>query len=115
MRLRAASAIRCWNFPARQSIREWLRFPRRMANGGLRRVDAVITSAEEGRRVFRACLKGLSAARFAFPPRKKSILIFQYALRGITAGSGDVQVDCLPNVLVSERLALRPRLLVEVR
>ena len=86
-----------------------------MLAGGLRRVDAVIASAEEGRRVFRACLKGLSAARFAFPPRKKSILIFQYTLRGITAGSGEVQVDCLPNVLVSERLALRPRLLVEVR
>jgi hypothetical protein len=84
--------------------------------GGVRRVDAVITSAAaENRRSFRACLKGLIPAKFAFPPRKKSILSWWCTLRGIAVGTGEVQVCCLPNVTVSESVPLRPRFLVEVR
>jgi hypothetical protein len=83
--------------------------------GGAVRFDAEISSAEAGgRQVMRACLKGLSAERRAFPPRKKSILSFWYTLRGVAPGAGQVHVSLLPNPQAVERLPMRPQLLVDV-
>jgi hypothetical protein len=83
--------------------------------GDIRRVHAVNSSeAIEGQRVLRACLKGLSAERIGFVPRKQSILTYWSALRGIAVGEGEVRVSFLPNASAAERLPLRPALLVEV-
>jgi hypothetical protein len=84
--------------------------------GDIRTVHAVLSSEEtDGRRVLRASLQGLSAERFAFAPRKQSILIYWSCLRGLCAGTGEMRVVCLPNPSAGERLLLRPALLVEVR
>lgn len=83
--------------------------------GDIRRVRADVSSKEvDGRRVLRACLKGLSAEQFAFPPRKQSILIYWSTLYGVATGTGELHISCLPNASTAERLVLRPVLLVEV-
>jgi hypothetical protein len=84
--------------------------------GNIRTVHALLSSGEtEGRRVLRACLQGLSAERFGWAPRKQSILAFLSSLRGLNIGTGQLRACCLPNASATERLFLRPALLVEVR
>lgn len=83
--------------------------------GNIKRVHASIATAEvEGQGVLRACLQGLSADRFAFAPRKQSILCCWANLRGVAMGAGELRVSCLPSALAQERLALRPLHLIEV-
>jgi hypothetical protein len=83
--------------------------------GGMVRFVAEITNEEaNGRRVFRARLKGLSAEQRSFPPRKKSILSFWYTLHGVKPGTGEIQVNFLPIPQASARLPIRPLFLVEV-
>jgi len=83
--------------------------------GDIRRVNAEVSTGEnDGRRVLRVHLKGLSANRFAFPPRKQSILIFWSTFRAIAVGSGELHVSFVPNPAATECLALRPQFLVEI-
>jgi hypothetical protein len=77
--------------------------------GDIRRVTAEVSAeGTDGARFLRARLKGLSADRFGFPPRKQSILIYWCTLRGFATGAGEVRVECLPNASAGDRLALRP-------
>lgn len=83
--------------------------------GDIRKVQGVLSSAElEGKRVLRACLQGLSAGHFGFPPRKKSILIFWTRLRAVAKGAGELHACCLPNGGSMQRLALQPVFQVEI-
>lgn len=79
------------------------------------RVNAEVCRVQaDGRHVLRACLKGLSPERFAFPLRKQSILIYWATLRATASGAGELRVSCLPNGSAAERLELRPLFLVEM-
>jgi hypothetical protein len=84
--------------------------------GDIRTIHAVVNSdGTENRRVLRTCLRGLSAERFAFPPRKSSILSFLCSLHGVVVGSGELQALCFPNGAAAESLSLRPMFLVDVQ
>lgn len=85
-----------------------------LAGGAVRFIAEITKEDSDGRRRSRALLKGLSAQQHSFPPRKKSILSFCFTLRGVSLGTGEIQVNCRPSPQASESFPLRPQFLVEV-